>query len=309
MSLPNFIIIGAGKSGTTAINAIIQEHPDIYMSPVKEPNYFALDGEKKISGYDSEDPHGFQHYPQSITCYEDYLALFSNVQNEKVIGECSNMYQYSKKAANNIKRLIPTVKLLGVFRNPADRLYSRYLHLLRQNKTPTKHFVDCFDRNSLWWKKNDLIQEGFYYHHMNFYYKLFDSSQIKIMLYDDFKREPEGFFREIFSYLEIDSSFKPNTSKVLNVGGKIKNNFFNKIIGEESVIRKGVEHFSPGIVNWARQNRSLKNIVFKARNKNLIRANLNNNIRNRLINDIYRNDIIKFSQLININLDHWLINN
>jgi hypothetical protein len=302
-------MIGAGKSGTTAINQIIQEHPEVYMSPVKEPNYFALDGETKITGYDSEDPDGFQHYPQSITRYEDYLALFSDVGNEKIIGDCSNMYQYSKKAADNIKRVIPKVKLLGVFRNPAERLYSRYLHLLRQNRVPTEHFIDCFDRDSLWWKKNDLIQEGFYHKHMSYYYELFDSNQIKIMLYDDFKKNPLEFMREIFNYLEIDENFKPNTSQKLNVGGKIKNQYLNNFIGEESVIRKSIQRISPKFVDWSRENKYLKNIVFSARNKNLVRSKLENEIKNRLTNEIYKEDIIRFAKLTNKNLDHWLVNN
>jgi hypothetical protein len=306
MNLPNFIILGAGKSGTTTINYLINQHHDVFMSPVKEPNFFALEGETKITGYDSEDPHGFYHYPQSITNLKDYKLLFKDVKNEKIIGDCSNMYQYKTKAADNIKKYVPETKLLGVFRNPSERLFSRHQHLLRQNLSPTLDFTDCFTEGNLWWQKNDLIQEGFYYSHMKYYFDNFDHSKIKIMLYDDFRDNPTTFMKEVFDFLEIDNDFTPDYSMKLNVGGEIKNKFQDKFIGEQSVIRKSIEKFFPSFVNWCRQNKTLLKFVYKLRNKNLKRVYLSPEIKKRLNDEIYGDEILKFSKLIGRDLSHWL---
>ena len=83
----------------------------------------------------------------------------------------------------------------------------------------------------------------------------------------------------------------------------------NNFIGEESVIRKSIQRISPKFVDWSRENKYLKNIVFSARNKNLVRSKLENEIKNRLTNEIYKEDIIRFAKLTNKNLDHWLVNN
>ncbi len=307
MHLPNFIILGAGKSGTTIINYLINQHHDVYMSPVKEPNFFALEGETKITGYDKDDPYGFYNYPQSVTNLEDYKALFKEVENEKIIGDCSNMYQYKTKAADNIKKYIPEAKLLGIFRNPSERLFSRHQHLVRQNLSPTPNFTDCFTKGNLWWQRNDLIQEGFYYTHMKYYFDHFDSSKIKIMLYDDFRNDPTAFMKEIFDYLEIDNTFTPDFSMQLNVGGEIKNKFKDKFIGEQSLIRKSIEKISPSFVEWSRQNDTLLKWVYKLRNKNLKRSQLSPEIKKRLNDEIYGDEINKFAKLIDRDLSHWLI--
>ena len=306
MHLPNFIILGVGKSGTTTINYLLDQHPEVMMSKVKEPNFFALEGETKITGYDADDPHGFYHYPQSLTNFEDYKALFKSVKGEKIIGDCSNMYQYSTKAADNIKKYVPNAKLLGVFRNPSERLFSRYQHLLRVNRCPTPNFTDCFTRGNLWWQKKDLIQEGFYYTHMKYYFEHFDRSKIKIMLYDDFKNNPATFMQEIFDYLEIDKTFTPNYSMKFNVGGEIKNKFKDKLIGEESIIRKTIESIAPALVNWSRNNETLLKIVYNLRNKNLKRTYLTPEIKKRLNDEIYGEEIVNFGKLVGRDLSHWL---
>lgn len=306
-SYPNFLIIGAGKSGTTTVNNALKQHPEIFICKVKEPNFFALEGETKIIGYDDEDPDGYFHYPQSITNRDDYTALFKDSADFKAVGECSNMYQYSLKARDNIKNTIPNVKLIGIFRNPVDRLFSRHLHLIRDNLSPTDDFMDCFDRASLWWKKNDLVREGMYFSHMKHYFDSFDRSQIKIMLYDDFLDNPTLFMQDIFKYLNVDDSFVPDLSIRYNVSGKIKNKWLDTIIGQESIIRRSIGWFSPKIVQMARDNHFLQKTIINMRIKNLEKPMLSKDVRKRLIDEIYHDEIQSFSQLIGRNLDHWLV--
>lgn len=306
MKYPNFLIIGAGKSGTTSVYHAIKQHPQVFMSAVKEPNFFALEGQQKINGYDADDPDGFNFYPWAVTNLDDYQLLFDKVQHEKAIGESSTMYQYMPKAPQNIKKHIPDVKLIAIFRNPADRLYSRYQHLLREDRVPTEKFEDCFEKGNLWWQKNDLVQEGFYYTHMKRYFEIFDSKNIKIMLYEDLRKDPQAFMKELFVFLEIDENFEPDMSIRYNVSGKVKNKYVNYLIGQQSVIRRAIESVAPAVVQKARDSAFMQRIVTNMRSKNLEKAPLQQSVRKRLIEEIYADEIRQFSKLINRDLSHWM---
>ena len=107
MTLPNFIIIGAAKAGTTALYEYLGEHPDVFVSPVKETNFFS-------SGH----PIGTQ---------DEYEAQFAGVRGERAIGEASVQYIASKNAAAQMRDQLPDVKLIAMLRNPADRAFSHYL--------------------------------------------------------------------------------------------------------------------------------------------------------------------------------------
>src|ERR687894_3261543 len=115
MTMPNFFIIGAQKAGTTSLYYYLKQHPQIYMSPRKEPHFF--------KGMHSELRKSGRGLPP-VTDLGDYQALFRGVTDEKAIGEASASYLYSPKAPALIKSSIPDAKLIAVLRNPADRAYS-----------------------------------------------------------------------------------------------------------------------------------------------------------------------------------------
>ena len=128
MILPNFLIIGSAKAGTTSLHYYLNQHPEIYMTAVKEPRFFALEGKNlNFSGPDKDIINS-----TSVTTYEEYIALFEEVSSEKAIGETSPLYLYSEKAIQRIHHYLPDVKLIVILRNPIDRAFSCYTHLLRE---------------------------------------------------------------------------------------------------------------------------------------------------------------------------------
>ena len=155
--LPDFLLIGAGKSGTTAVHSCLDQHPEIYMSAIKEPNFFALEGTKL--NCQQNDPEQRFHYPWSVTSLEEYKELFVQKTEGQICGESSPMYLYSPEAVQRIKNYVPEIILIAILRNPADRLYSRYMHLARENREPSQSFADALDRKSIWWRRNDLVNE------------------------------------------------------------------------------------------------------------------------------------------------------
>ncbi|MEA3317752.1 MAG: sulfotransferase [Bacteroidota bacterium] len=304
LQYPNFLIIGAGKSGTTSVYNYLKQHPQVYMSPVKEPDFFALEGQEAVKPEDDiEETH---NYPWAVFKLDDYKKLFANVKNEKAVGESSTMYLYKPDTHLRIKKYVPNVKMIAIFRDPVSRLYSRYLHLARENRLPSESFEDAFDKDSVWWRRDDLIPEGFFYKHLSKYFQTFKPEQFKILLFEDLRENTNKVIKELYQFLDIDDSFIPQTDIRYNESGFVKNKFKDKFIGQQSFIRKGVEKIFPNFINKLRNSTSMQKIVTKMRSKNLEKPKLSPEIRKRLINEIYKEDILKFQKLINRDLSKWL---
>ena len=125
MIMPNFLLIGAAKAGTSSLYGYLKQHPQIYMSPIKEPRFFALEGETlNFNG----PTRGINQ--TSINTLEAYSQLFQKVTTEKAIGEASTIYLSSPKAPERIKHYLPDVKLIAILRDPSERAFSSYMHLV-----------------------------------------------------------------------------------------------------------------------------------------------------------------------------------
>lgn len=119
MRLPNFIVGGALKAGTTSLNYYLKQHPDVYMCPLKEPRYFAYE----IDNPDHVQGRGL-YFP--IKTWEQYTTLFAEAGEQSVIGEVSPHYMISPIAPQGIHDRLPNVKLLFSLRQPVKRAYSVY---------------------------------------------------------------------------------------------------------------------------------------------------------------------------------------
>ncbi|MEO1653261.1 MAG: sulfotransferase domain-containing protein [Bacteroidota bacterium] len=304
LALPTFLLIGAGKSGTTSLFQYLKQHPEVFMSEVKEPNFFELMGQKPVKKEDDSDQ--MHHYPWAVYEWDAYQDLFSKAGTVKARGEASTMYMYGKEAPYNIKKHLPQVKLIAILRDPVKRLYSRFLHLARENRLPSSGFADALDRQSIWWERNDLIREGFYYQHLSRYFELFSSTQIKIFLNEDLRENSNQVIQDIYTFIGVDPSFQPRTDIRFNESGFIKNAWKDKLIGQNSLIRKGVEWLSPALVKQMRNNARLQKLVTRLRKKNLSRPDLDPKLRQALIQDVYQADIEALQGLIGRDLSAWL---
>jgi len=301
-SFPDFLIIGAGKSGTTSLYHYLGQHPDIFLPKIKEPNFFAYEMHKED---DFEDESTKEHFMLSITSLKEYTELFEKAKPGQIIGENSNTYLYMPHALERIKYYIPNCKIIAILRQPAERIFSRYTHLERINQVPSNFFSDIFDRNSIWWKRPDLIMEGFYYRHLNKYYKNFHSDDIKVLLFDELINDPGKVLKDITDFLGADSSFKFQVNTQFNVSGRIKSKLFNKLIGHNSILISGLQTIVPVLYENIKMNSSFRSVVEKLRSKNIERLHLSEELKQRITNEIYKEDIKSLEKLVKINLKHW----
>ena len=303
--IPDFLIIGAGKSGTTSLDKYLKEHPEIFVPGVKEPNFYGYE-HATIADFRG-DLAEIAHFQGSVTNLKDYLDLFSGTSAGKVKGETSNTYLYHEEAPARIKYYNPDMKLIAVLRQPAARLYSRYLHLARENRVPSERFADCTDKNSVWWSRNDLIKEGFYYKNLSRFYRLFPSENIKVYLYEELNDHPQKVLQDIFSFLNVTPDFQPDFGVRYNQSGIVKNKFLNKIYGQKGILSSGLKALLPkSIVDHLKNNSVIQKGINDLRSKNLEKPKLDPKLRNWLTTEVYSNDILQLQGLIGKDLSHWL---
>jgi hypothetical protein len=137
VALPDFVVIGAPKAGTTALHAALAGHPELFMSPVKEPKFFLTDGPPPRRG---GGPGDVQTYREHVWRREDYEALFDAAPPGTLRGESTPFYLYDQQAQQRIRALIPGAKMIAVLRDPVERAHSNWTHLWSAGLDPIGDF-------------------------------------------------------------------------------------------------------------------------------------------------------------------------
>jgi len=297
--LPNFLIVGAAKSGTTSLYHYLNQHPKIYMSPVKEPKFITSQfltfpfkgiGDEKVE-------------KNIIKSFRDYCYLFKDVTDEKMIGEASadNLYYYN--AINYIMKYLDKPKIIIILRNPVNRAFSAYTHLRRDNREllsfeeALKQEANRKENNwEFIWFYKDM---GFYYHQVKAYLDNFN--QVKVYLYDDLKKVPLGLIKDMYGFLGVDTSFTPDVSIRYNVSGIPNNKFIHKFLREQNILKSIIKPVLKTLISQGERRK----IIEKINMKNLRKPQIKPETREYLKN-LYREDILKLQDLIKRDLSSWL---
>jgi len=314
MREPNFFIVGAPKAGTTSLYHYLDQHPDIYMSPIKEPSHFsyevhsenlepgirmrAMELEKNVRDY----IHGPMEHKLPggvVTEWSDYVQLFAAATTQRAVGEASVTYLGSKSAPGAIASRFPHARILMVLRSPVERAFSQYLHFVSDGLV-TQTFRD-YVRSSLRRSgggrgiHEPFLEMGFYAEQVQHYLEHFPREQIRIWFYEETKGHPREFMREVLEFLEVDSTFSPDTSK---------------------------RHHQPHITRMIKLSQALRRLGLWQMFKRITPAPFKPFVRNavyrptgsvtmeladrRLMLDLYRSDIHRLESILNRDLGTWL---
>ena len=295
--LPNFLIIGVQKSGTTSIYNYLKQHPQVYMSSVKETNFFARDPNKAPSDRPLRHPN-----QKRIDTWEKYCELFVEVTDEIAIGEASPNYMVNYPVATaQIKRRIPDVKLIAILRNPCDRAYSDYLMHVRDAIGQPRSLLEQIEHKG---KDSATLRKGFYGEHLTAFYQEFDPAQIRVFLYEDLRKDSAAMMQEIYQFIGVDATYQPDTSARSQVAKLPKNQTFNTLINTRNPLRETTAK----VLNSLLPAAAVQNLRDRLNTLNQSPAKiapLNPQERQALIN-FYRDDILKLQELINRDLSSWL---
>jgi hypothetical protein len=303
---PNFLIIGAAKGGSSSLYRYLKQHPQVFMSTPKEPTFFGHEGKSGLyCGPHDEDR---AYHSRVVTNLDDYLAMFKEVTDQTAIGEASVYYLYLPHAAAQIKKYIPQATMLAVLRNPVERAYSAYLHVVSQARE-RRSFADALAQeperirkkwNSLWHFK----AMGFYYGQVKRYYDLFGRQQVHVFLHEDFRKEPLPFIQNIFEILGIDKSFVPDMSRKYNVSDVPVFPSVEKSLYAVKWRILGLQPRLPRRIRW-RLTPVVDTIdMIRTRNRRSPPP-IPEDVRATLMAE-YRDDILRLQDLLNRDLSHWM---
>jgi Sulfotransferase domain len=235
--------------------------------------------------------------------------LFDKVTNQKAIGEASVYSLYLPNAPLQIKKYVPQAKMFAILRNPADRAYSSYLHVVRQARERLP-FARALQEeperirrrwNAVWYFKT----LGFYYEQVKRYFDTFGRNQIHVYLYEDFQREPVPLMKRVFEILGVDSSFVPDMSKRAKASYVPKNPAWEKFLHKTKVRVQFSEQHFPKRIRW--RVHKVGELIDRVARSNRMSAPppMPEDVRTSLLAD-YREDILKLQDLLNRDLSRWL---
>jgi len=284
------------KAATTSLYTYLKQHPDIFMSAIKEPMFF-----NNFQKKNNFKVHGRK--TKKITTFEQYYTLFDAVKKEKAIGEASPAYISNEDCPTLIQKHLPDTKIIAVLRQPVARAYSNFLHARRADREPISDFETAFNKEAErkaenWSPLYHYKSKGNYAEQLKGYFNLFPKENIKILLFEDLVKNPIKTTQEIFKFLNIDSSFIPNTSKKANVSGTPKGIFGWLIMKLRYYNLIPNIQFSNYLPDFMIQ--FIFNSAYKKVNP------LPPALKKRLTNTFYKEDILKLEKLIGKNLQHWL---
>lgn len=196
---PNFFIVGAAKAGTTAIHAALQQHPEIYMSGIKEPGYFSPDISIRTE------------WNRDLAAY---LSLFAEAEDAQVRGESTPAYLYSTVAAGRIKDFDPDARILIVLRNPIDVIAACFAEARKWGTEPHRSLAAAVAAarsrtgppgrpSDAWLRYFDVVD---FSTQVQRYLTAFPRHNIHLARYDDFAADPRDFVRSVLSFLAVEQA-------------------------------------------------------------------------------------------------------
>lgn len=273
--LPNFLICGAPKAGTTSLYEYLAQHPEICMSNPKETDYFQHNYDKGIDWY---------------------ASCFAHYQGEKVVGEASPGNMIHPLAPKRIKELIPNAKIIMILRDPIDRVFSQFLYSITRGECVPGSSFSRFIRNEADVWRNRVIELGMYEEQIKRYMEYFPQEQMKIYFYEELKNNTEWLVKDLYKFIDVDSIFKPRLDERYNVS--TYPSYFYQMTYPlwkpfKNVIGDGVNKIILPIKN------KLRNKMFKLEKPELSEKD------SLYLKKIYEKPINQLEVLLNKDLSHW----
>jgi Sulfotransferase family len=206
--LPDFFLIGAPKAGTSALHAALAQHPQLFLSRVKEPKYYMC-GDSPPPAYKGPgDAHSNQEW---IWQRQRYLALFAAAPPDALVGESTPFYLYNRDARRRIAVDRPDAKLVAVLRDPVDRAYSNWMHLWMDGLEPRSDILEAVRREqervdagwAPFWHYRGL---GMYGRQVQDLFDHFPREQVLLLRYRELVDSPGATLHRVFHFLGVDSA-------------------------------------------------------------------------------------------------------
>lgn len=301
MNKPNLFIVGLPKCGSTSLHNYLQQHPEVYMSFEKEPNYFNTDQIKESIDYHNKVIQRFE-----FKDFNKYMSLFNGNFDKKICGESNVSYIFSENAAKNIYNFNPHAKVIIILREPVNFLYSLHSQYLLRNNEDVKSFNEALGLEKERKKgynipKKTLYPSMLFYtdkiqycYHIKKFYSFFSSDQIKLIIFDDFVKNTKEVFHDILTFLNLSNSTNINL-KTYNKNEEVKFQFINKMIIDSRIKQLIYNHIPLNI--YFKIVPFVKNLIYTEKT----RKPLDIHFKKELMRN-YKHNVVEVSNYLNIDL-------
>ncbi len=299
MTLPTFIVVGAGRSGTTSLHNYLAQHPDIFMCAAKSPNYFA----SGIPQPEWETPAASAMASQWVSDLDTYTALFADAGATAAVGEVSPVYLQTIDAAPRIAAVCGDVRIIAVLRNPVDRACAHFLGRQRDGIEPPGVSMAARMDELLAYGMPDDVAFGHYpgcgrYHHfLRPYIERFGSDRVHVVLHDDLVADALAVLATMFSFIGVDPEFEPDMTSRLNATGQIRNPVLRSVWTRTVGVRTALRPHLPATVRRS---------VGRTFLADLDRPEIDAALAQRLL-DVLVDDITALEELIGRDLSAWKV--
>jgi len=285
-----FVGIGAARSGSTWMASVLKQHPEIFMSEVKEIHYFDKYRDFII-------PKSNKNYKKPIEWYHNF---FKHANSKQIKGEFTPSYLRNENCAEDIYRYNPNIKLIAILRNPIERTISQYLFAIQWGIISSN-----LDLENAIIKYPVLLTHSLYYEQLINYFNHFPKNNIKVLIYENVMENKDFWLKEICSFLEIDEDFSFKNDFRVNETHNVK------FSGLNYLIRKTHPFF-----NSSTMLHQLKQALQKAGVTKVV-AKLNDGKKlsvkgyeikpeiNKYLKSYFAEDVIQLEKLLQTDLSLW----
>jgi len=302
VALPDVLVIGAPKAGSTAVHAALASHPALAMSTPKEPKYFLCGDEPPPAQHGPGDAHSRREW---IWRRSEYEALWNDAPEGALLGESTPFYLWDTGSHIRIAEVVPEARLIAVVRDPVDRAYSNWTHLWSDGYEPIGDFVEATELErerseagwAPFWRYLDLGRYGRQLQHL---YRYVPADQVHVLRYRELVDEPAETLARIAAFLDIDpDGFGPVRGE--NVTAWVPETPANQAL--RAVVRAGAwaGQFPPPEV-WRTVERPLRGVLRRHRAQ---RPDLTPEQRRR-VQRHFVDDIALLSDLTGRDFRDWL---
>ena len=213
--MPNFLVIGAPKAGTTALHMALSQHPMLYMSAVKEPQFFLIDGMWPDACGDLDEALLYEEHARRRA---DYEALFDPAGLGMLCAESTPLYLYDRDAVFRIRSTIPAARLITIVRDPVERAHSNWAYLRSVGREPVDDFIRACDEEdrriaSGWASHYHYVRLGLYGAQFEYLFTHFPRDQVLVLNYQQLVDEPIRALDRICEFLRVEQGILSEISQ------------------------------------------------------------------------------------------------
>ncbi len=293
MDFPNLFIVGAPRSGTTSLYQYLAAHPNVFMSPEKEPHFFGSDMQSTWF----------------VRNRQEYLNLFKQRRSEFYAGEASALYLYSQRAAQEIHAFNPDSRIIIMLRSPVEMMQSMYFHSLKTLNEDLPTFEAALDAEGERVQGRQIPSTTFFVDSIFYrriaryseqvarYLEIFGQQQVHTIIFDDFRSNTALSYKQTLNFLKIDDTFAPSFNQT-NASESIRSKMIARILVNPSARARGLAHrFKPLVY-------PVYIGLLRFNNRPLARPPLDPELERRLKRE-FAPEVERLSKLLNRDLTYW----